>query len=241
MIQGGGRERRAAPGLRSSPARPNRSPQEDVVRPVPRVDAVARVEPAPAGAPGRPRDPAIDAAVLAATRELLLEVGYTRLSFALIAERAGVTRPTIYRRWPSKAHVVFDSVIPDIAPITTTASFADDLRAYVRRAVAVYREPATAAALAGLTGDLYDNPPLRDSVIERSWTRLRQDFVARVAEAVRAGQVDPAVDPDSLLVVINGAVQHAVILRDERPDFGDVLTDTLLRGLEPRAARTKRR
>jgi AcrR family transcriptional regulator len=209
--------------------------QEDVVPPAPRV-AAPRVDPAPAVGPGRPRDPSIDAAVLAATRELLVEVGYTRLSFALIAERAGVTRPTIYRRWPSKAHVVFESVIPDIAPITTTATFADDLRAYVHRAVAVYRAPATSAALAGLTGDLYDDPPLRDSVIERSWTRLRQDFAARVAEAVRAGQVDPSVDPDALLVVINGAVQHAVILRDERPDFGDVLTDLLLRGLEPRTA-----
>jgi AcrR family transcriptional regulator len=186
--------------------------------------------------PGRPRDPAIDAAVLQATRELHVEVGNSRLSFALIAERAGVTRPTIYRRWPSKAHVVFDSVIPDIEPITTTDSFADDLRAYIARAVAVYHEPATSAALAGLTGDFYDNPPLRDSVIERSWTRLRRDFAARVAQAVAAGEVDPAVDPESLLVVINGAVQHAVILRGQRPDFGDFLADTLLRGLQPTGA-----
>ena len=51
-----------------------------------------------------------------------------------------MTRPTIYRRWPSKAHVVFEAVFPDVAPITTTASFADDLRDYVHRAIDAYRD-----------------------------------------------------------------------------------------------------
>ena len=61
---------------------------------------------------GRPRDPRIDEAVLAATRELLAEVGYKRLSMGLVARRAGVHRPAIYRRWSSKPHLVCEAVYP---------------------------------------------------------------------------------------------------------------------------------
>ena len=61
----------------------------------------------PAEAPrGRPRDLAIDEAVLGATDELIASVGYGRLSFDMVARRAGVTRPTIYRRWRNKPELV---------------------------------------------------------------------------------------------------------------------------------------
>src|SRR5438552_16672378 len=59
---------------------------------------------------GRPRDRAIDDAALRAARELLVEVGWDRLSMVAIAERAGVGRPALYRRWPSKTHLVFEAV-----------------------------------------------------------------------------------------------------------------------------------
>ena len=59
---------------------------------------------------GRPRDPAIDDAVLAATRALLVEIGCDQLSMVAIADRAGVGRPALYRRWPSKTHLVFEAV-----------------------------------------------------------------------------------------------------------------------------------
>src|SRR5690625_7263586 len=51
------------------------------------------------------RDPNVDSAVLDSTRRLLVERGYRDTSVDAIAEAAGVSRPTIYRRWPSKAHV----------------------------------------------------------------------------------------------------------------------------------------
>ena len=52
---------------------------------------------------GPRKDPAIDAAVLAATRTLLVERGYAATSIDLIATTAGVSRPAVYRRWESKA------------------------------------------------------------------------------------------------------------------------------------------
>lgn len=61
---------------------------------------------------GPQRNPAIDDAVLDATRQLLEEKGYAGTSIDAIATRAGVGRPAIYRRWPSKAHIVNDAIYP---------------------------------------------------------------------------------------------------------------------------------
>jgi AcrR family transcriptional regulator len=52
---------------------------------------------------GRPRDPEIDAAVLAAARRHLSAYGYDAMSVVAVAEEAGTTRQALYRRWPNKA------------------------------------------------------------------------------------------------------------------------------------------
>src|SRR5262245_56914508 len=59
---------------------------------------------------GRPRDPARDGELLAATLDLLGEEGYARLSIEAVTQRAGVGKPTLYRRWPSKAELVIDAI-----------------------------------------------------------------------------------------------------------------------------------
>ncbi|PRC48879.1 TetR family transcriptional regulator, partial [Mycobacterium sp. ITM-2017-0098] len=62
-------------------------------------------------APGRPRDGRIDAAIIAATRELILQTGYSALSLSAIAARAGTTTAAIYRRWSGKVHLVHEAVL----------------------------------------------------------------------------------------------------------------------------------
>ena len=53
--------------------------------------------------PGRPRDPAVDNAILDEAARQLAEQGYSRMSIASVADAAGVSRPTIYRRFQTKA------------------------------------------------------------------------------------------------------------------------------------------
>jgi AcrR family transcriptional regulator len=60
---------------------------------------------------GRPRDPALNEAILRATRELLLEVGYPGLSMEAVAARAQVSKPTLYLRFPTKGALVFEAVL----------------------------------------------------------------------------------------------------------------------------------
>src|ERR1700745_3279406 len=88
---------------------------------------------------GRPRDPRIDTAVLRATVDLLGETGYAELSVDAIARRAGTSKPAIYRRWPSKAHLVHEAVFPidEGTELPDTGSLADDVREMVRRSAEV--------------------------------------------------------------------------------------------------------
>ena len=64
---------------------------------------------------GRPRDARIDDAVLGAVADLLLEVGYADLTVAAVAERAGTSRPAVYRRWPTKAELVLAAFIEGVS------------------------------------------------------------------------------------------------------------------------------
>ncbi|MGW2938743.1 TetR/AcrR family transcriptional regulator [Streptomyces sp. NPDC001156] len=63
---------------------------------------------APAG--GRPRDPAIEEAIIQATRKRLATDGYSSMTIGDIVADAGVTRPTLYRRWANKYDLVIDAL-----------------------------------------------------------------------------------------------------------------------------------
>src|SRR6476661_2247849 len=57
---------------------------------------------------GRPRDPSLDGAVLAAAADLLGETGYRALTMDAVAARAGTSKTAIYRRWDGKTSLVVD-------------------------------------------------------------------------------------------------------------------------------------
>src|SRR3954470_14545799 len=92
---------------------------------------------------GRPRDPQTDADILGAARAVLAEQGYEALSFEVVARRAGVTRPTIYRRWPSKVHLAYEAAFPvaDLQPITFTGDLRTDLHRLIDGAARAYARP----------------------------------------------------------------------------------------------------
>ncbi len=68
----------------------------------------------------RPRDLDIDDRLMRAARELADELGVHELSIGRVAERAGVSRPAAYRRWPTPAALIFEldstSSIPSSMP-----------------------------------------------------------------------------------------------------------------------------
>src|SRR3954471_8724184 len=90
---------------------------------------------------GRPRDPRIDAAILRATTDLLVEIGYSNLTMAAVAERAGTTKTALYRRWSSKAELVHEAAFP--AAPTAIETPAGDFRADIRAMLAATRDVFT--------------------------------------------------------------------------------------------------
>src|SRR6202020_1073962 len=111
---------------------------------------------------GRPRDPRIDAAILTATADLLVQIGYSNLTLAAIAERAGTTKAALYRRWSSKAELVHEAAFP-ATPATLprpTGTIAADVRAMLEAARDLFTSPVVRAALSGLVADAASDPAL---------------------------------------------------------------------------------
>ncbi|WP_436771610.1 TetR/AcrR family transcriptional regulator [Yinghuangia sp. YIM S09857] len=183
---------------------------------------------------GPHRDPTISEAVLETTRRLLVEHGYAGVSIDLIASTAGVSRPAIYRRWPSKAHVVHEAVFVGIEPRDEPdAGFAAEVRRMVRGAVQMFAEPATREAIPGLMSEIRSDPALQQILAARLETAARGSLTRQLPKAVEAGDARPGVDPDTLFDTIAGAAIFALCIRDVQDVEGLIasLTDLVLRGV----------
>jgi AcrR family transcriptional regulator len=156
--------------------------------------------PAPLPHRGRPRDPSCDAAILEATVELIAEVGYDRTSLDAVAARAGVSKPTIYRRWPEgKEQLVSVAVAKCKAqvPLADTGSLRGDLVAEAEHMISGMRENAHLAA--GLTQRLRESPQLAQVFREQIVGAQRKRFDSIVRRAVDRGEL-PRVPRVSTLV-----------------------------------------
>jgi AcrR family transcriptional regulator len=169
---------------------------------------------------GRPRDPRIDASILQSTAELLVTMGYSSLTMAAIAKRAGTTKTALYRRWSSKAELVHEAAFPAAPTALQTApgDFAGDVRAMITASRDVFTSPLVRAALPGLVADVATEPELNDRVRER-FQGVYAALYVRLRDAVDRGEVHPGVDPDRLIEVIGGATMMRMLLRpDEELD-----------------------
>jgi AcrR family transcriptional regulator len=161
---------------------------------------------------GSRKDPAIDAAVLTATRDLLVERGYAATTIDLIANTAGVSRPAVYRRWESKAHLVHEAVFPDLGPETPRDDFTAEITRLCHGAIRMYGDPAVREAIPGLLTDLRENRSLRGVLSDRLEAAARGELAARLDAAVETGTARD-VDPDTLMDVIAGGAWYAVCVR----------------------------
>ncbi|KUH64539.1 TetR family transcriptional regulator [Mycolicibacterium novocastrense] len=170
---------------------------------------------------GRPRDPRIDAAILRATADLLAEIGYSNLTIAAVAERAGTTKTALYRRWSSKAELVHEAAFPaaPTAIATPPGDIAADIRAMLTASRDVFASAVVRAALPGLIADMVADDELNVRVMDR-FTGVFAAVRNRVADAVRRGEVYPDVDPDRLVEVIGGATLLRMLLSPGEP-LGD--------------------
>jgi AcrR family transcriptional regulator len=197
----------------------------------PRRDAA----PAPAASGGRPLDPELSQAILDATIEVLAEDGYGRLSFEAVAQRAGVHRPAIYRRWPTKADLVAAAVASIADPLADPArdSAREDLVEFVRTvANRLRRDPRSRLGLM-LMAELAVDPDLVALVNSRmvwSWRGLLRTIFER---GVATGELRADLDPDQLGDVVLGFLYARALSGRPQPKRRECeqFVDTLLDGL----------
>ncbi len=177
-------------------------------------------------APGRPRDGRIDAAIIAATRELILETGYPRLSLSAIAARANTTTAAIYRRWSGKAQLVHEAVLfAESVPVSNhPGDMRDEIRALVETVRVIFDRPEVRLALPGLIADTVADPELHTMMIDRLAGNLTA-FESRFGQERRGDDQLPMLAE----VVAGTAIFRILIRRDAALDstWVDEMTDMI--------------
>lgn len=168
-----------------------------------------------------------------------MERGYARTTLGAIAKRAGTTTPAIYRRWPSKAHLVHEVVIPgDFTTLPRSeGNLRDGLRVLVCGTRAIFGTPVARAAFPGLLTDIAAHPELHDRLLERFRRGVFADLRQRLTASVATGEIADGVEVDRILETLAGAVVFHVMLQpddliDDR--WVEQTVDVVLHGVRPR-------
>lgn len=187
--------------------------------------------------PGRPRDPAVDRAILAAARDLIVKTGYGSTTIEAVARRAGVGRPTIYRRWANKAELVFDALFEatETIPVPETGDLVTDLRAVARTVAADLMSPAAAQALVAVMAELGADSESAIKLREETIQPRVDEFALMVERAQDRGSARRDVDAGLVLHAIAGVLYyHATVLgRAITDDLLEAVIALLVGGLEP--------
>lgn len=186
---------------------------------------------------GRPRDPRTEQAITEATRRLLVRDGYDQVSIEAIAREADVSRPTVYRRWPSKAHLVFDAVfgVAEAGDVlTSSGDFEADLRRFVAGVFAFWRAPEVAAAALGILADRHRDPELFIRTQQLLDVTTRAAFGELVRAGIDQGVLDEGADVEIAYDALVGTSFYIaqVLSPDTVDDVADRLCSLLLRGTQ---------
>lgn len=155
--------------------------------------------------PGRPRDPACDAAIFDAVLDLFVEDGYRGLSVEGIAARAGVGKATIYRRYSNKAELLVDAMRDRLGyapgeepPLPDTGDLRADVLAQLRPLVRTLRSDDGPLLVAFML-ERARHPELAEEFNRAVIGRKRDHLEHLVRRAVERGEL-PA-DTDVAVVV----------------------------------------
>ncbi|MFE3444141.1 TetR/AcrR family transcriptional regulator [Nocardia sp. NPDC059180] len=188
---------------------------------------------------GRTREDRIDAAVLVATREVLDDTGYAELSIGRVAARSGIHRPAIYRRWPSKRHLVVAVVaeLLGLHPTPDTGDLRADLTMSLRQLVAALRDTSLDRVLPALVADLGNDPELREHFLATVFEPRRDSTAATLRSAMARGEVDPGIDLDFVLDTVAAPIYFRALFGHLPLDDALVASsvEAVVRLVEPKA------
>lgn len=165
-----------------------------------------RSSPTPAPAPlGRPRDARIDSEVVSAVLDALKRGGYRAVTIDGVARRVARARSSLYRRWPSKRHLVAYAVVSEMGdnPATDTGSVRGDLEAAVSTLLHAFRGPL-GRALAGLVADMAQDAALASIIRKQVLAQRRKSMREALERAHVRGEVRRNFDVELVLDMLTG-------------------------------------
>ncbi|MER6784387.1 TetR/AcrR family transcriptional regulator [Streptomyces sp. NPDC000658] len=204
----------------------------------------------PACRPGRPRSAAADTAILAATREALVELGWSKLTLGDVATRAGVAKTTLYRRWAGKNELVVDAVAELFGELELPdrGSLAADIEGVVLQFAAILARPEAKSGLMAAIAESTRDDALRERIRASIVDPQKGLVLEGRARAQARGELPPEADPveaartvDLIFDVVAGAVVHRTLVSAEPADEEWVrgFTRVLLQGLSSASVPTE--
>jgi len=164
------------------------------------------------------------------------------MSIDAVAERAGVSKATIYRWWRSKAELALDTYRADFlqrVPAPDTGSLAGDLRPRIRATARAFASPALGPVLAALIGEAQADPAFAIAFRDRVIRPLREDSLAILKRAIARGEITENIPIEVALDMLVAPLYYRLLLRTGPLDWrlADTLVASVLAVLAPTAVR----
>jgi AcrR family transcriptional regulator len=190
------------------------------------------------------RSERVEAAILAATRELLAQGGVRELTVEGVAARSGVAKTTIYRRWRSKdelALAVLIDMVQTVAPVAARGDTRAELVALVQGAVRVLGKTLMGSIMQGLVPELATGSELALSFRDRVIGLRRAEVERVVLRGIERGELRADIDIGLTHELLFGAVYYRLLLSGAPMDrkLGERIVDALLPALRKPAGRKR--
>ncbi len=189
-----------------------------------------------AASAGRPRSEEAHQAILDATLALLVEVGFSALTVEGVATRAGVGKATIYRRWPSKVHLVIEafSQLPGLVEVDS-GNLVTDLEQMLASYVDNLNSTPLAGIVPSLAGERAHNPELSE-LFDPILKGRRRPIVKALERGVARGEIRPDLDLELAADLFFGPIVMRVFFTGSRvnPKIVGPAIQAVLTGITPR-------
>ena len=171
-------------------------------------------------------------AVLAAADELLIERGFGGVTVEGIAARAGVSKQTIYRWWPSKVDILLDTLVEEAdrrLKIPEDGPVVDAVRGYLRALARFLAKVDAGVVLLALLGEAQHDAETATLFHERYLDPRRARERALLKRGIAAGELPAGLNPDATLDSLIGPIVYRALtgVKVSRP-FVDSLVDRVL-------------
>jgi AcrR family transcriptional regulator len=160
---------------------------------------------------GRPRSRQTNKAILKAAAEIVIASGLAEMTIEGVAERAGVGKASIYRRWPSKGALAFEAVVESIMtaePTPDTGSLEGDLAQVAESWVRLANIRGAGRTLAHFIAEVQSDEDLAAAWRERFVDRIRRERRPIIDRAIARGEIPAGSDPELIMDLLYGPLYH---------------------------------